>query len=140
MVEEKEGKKDFVVKDRRIFAEENKDAEEKESAPVQEEKEAETKGAKEEQAAETQEPPPPLPEMNFATFVASLNASALLQLGAIEDPTTSTKSKTLPMAKQTIDILSMLQDKTVGNLSEEEGNLLKNVLYDLRMMYVKEKR
>ena len=44
------------------------------------------------------------------------------------------------MAKQTIDILSMLQEKTVGNLSEEEENLLKNVLYDLRMMYVKAKQ
>jgi hypothetical protein len=43
------------------------------------------------------------------------------------------------MAKQTIDILSMLQEKTTGNLSEEEENLLKNILYDLRIMYVKEK-
>ena len=139
MPEENEGKKDFVVKDRRIFAEENQDAEE-ESASAQDEKEAETKAANQEEAAETQEPPPPLPEMNFATFVASLNASALLQLGAIEDPTSGTTNKNLPMAKQTIDILSMLQEKTVGNLSEEEGNLLKNVLYDLRMMYVREKQ
>jgi hypothetical protein len=72
--------------------------------------------------------------------VASLNASALLQLGLIEDPTTGQKNKNLPMAKQTIDILSMLQQKTAGNLSEEEGNLLKNILYDLRIMYVKEKK
>jgi hypothetical protein len=72
--------------------------------------------------------------------VASLNASALLQLGAIEDPTTGQKNKNLPMAKQTIDILSMLQEKTEGNLSEEEENLLKNILYDLRIMYVKEKQ
>ena len=139
MAEEKEDKKDFVVKDRRIFSEETKDAEE-ESASAQDEKEAETKEASQEKDAESQEPLPPLPEMNFATFVASLNASALLQLGAIDDPTSGTKNKNLPMAKQTIDILSMLQEKTVGNLSEEEGNLLKNVLYDLRMMYVREKQ
>ncbi len=44
------------------------------------------------------------------------------------------------MAKQTIDILNMLQEKTAGNLSEEEENLLKNILYDLRIMYVKEKQ
>jgi hypothetical protein len=43
------------------------------------------------------------------------------------------------MAKQTIDILSMLEEKTAGNLSNEEKNLLKNILYDLRLMYVKEK-
>ena len=89
---------------------------------------------------EAQEPPPQFPEINFATFVASLNASALLQLGAIEDPTTGTKNKNLPMAKQTIDILSMMQEKTAGNLSQEEENLLKNILYDLRLMYVKEKQ
>jgi hypothetical protein len=44
------------------------------------------------------------------------------------------------MAKQTIDILSMMQEKTVGNLSQEEENLLKNILYDLRLLYVKEKQ
>jgi hypothetical protein len=78
--------------------------------------------------------------MNFATFVASLNASALLHLGAIEDPSSGAKNKNLPMAKQTIDILNMLEEKTAGNLSEEEENLLKNILYDLRIMYVKEKQ
>jgi hypothetical protein len=142
MPEEKEEKKDFVVKDRRIFAEKNLDDEEREEkeAPAAEEKtEAETKEADEKPDAEDQEPPFQFPEINFATFVASLNASALLQLGAIEDPTTGTKNKNLPMAKQTIDILSMMQEKTTGNLSEEEENLLKNILYDLRLMYVKEK-
>ena len=140
---EKEEKKDFVVKDRRIFAEKNLDDEEKEEkeAPAAEEKtEAETKAADKKPDAADQEPPHQSPEINFATFVASLNASALLQLGVIEDPTTGTKNKNLPMAKQTIDILSMMQQKTTGNLSEEEENLLKNILYDLRLMYVKEKR
>jgi hypothetical protein len=143
MPEEKEEKKDFVVKDRRIFAEENLDDGEKEEkeAPAAEEKtEAETKEADEKPDAGDQEPPLQFPEINFATFVASLNASALLQLGAIEDPTTGTKNKNLPMAKQTIDILSMMQEKTAGNLSEEEESLLKNILYDLRLMYVKEKQ
>ena len=143
MPEEKEEKKDFVVKDRRIFADEATDDGEKEdkAAPAAEEKaEAETQEESETPDAEAQEPPPQVPEINFATFVASLNASALLQLGAIEDPTTGTKNKNLPMAKQTIDILSMMQEKTAGNLSEEEENLLKNILYDLRLMYVKEKQ
>ena len=143
MPDEKEEKKDFVVKDRRIFAEENLDAREKEEkeAPAAEEKtEAETKEADEKPDAGDQEPPLQFPEINFATFVASLNASALLQLGAIEDPTTGTKNKNLPMAKQTIDILSMMQEKTTGKLSKEEENLLKNILYDLRLMYVKEKQ
>lgn len=143
MPKEKEEKKDFVVKDRRIFAEENLDAgqkEEKKAAAADQKKEAANKEADKKPAAEAEEPPLQFPEINFATFVASLNASALLQLGAIEDPTTGTKNKSLPMAKQTIDILSMLQTKTAGNLSEEEENLLKNILYDLRLMYVKEKK
>ena len=145
MPEENEEKKDFVVKDRRIFAEgepvaeEKDEKEEKETAPADEKKEAETKAAGEEPAAEEQEPPLQFPEINFATFVASLNASALLHLGAIEDPSSGTKNKNLPMAKQTIDILNMLQEKTSGNLSTEEENMLKNILYDLRIMYVKEK-
>ena len=142
MPEEKEGKKDFVVKDRRIFAEENRDAEpkeEKEIPPGEKEEAAKPDEADKEPDAETQEPPPQFPEINFATFVVSLNASALLNLGAIEDPASGAKNKNLPMAKQTIDILSMLQEKTAGNLSEEEESLLKNILYDLRMMYVKEK-
>ena len=143
MPEKKEEKKDFVVKDRRIFAEENLDKEEKseKEAPAAEEKKAaETKEADKKPDAEAQEPPLQFPEINFATFIASLNASALLQLGAIEDPTTGTKNKNLPMAKQTIDILSMMQEKTAGNLTQEEENLLKNILYDLRLMYVKEKQ
>ncbi len=143
MPEEKEEKKDFVVKDRRVFAKENLDAEpkeEKETPPAEKEKEAKADETGKEPAAETQEPPLQFPEINFATFVASLNASVLLHLGAIEDPSSGTKNKDLPMAKQTIDILSMLQEKTAGNLSEEEENLLKNILYDLRIMYVKEKQ
>ena len=154
MAEEKEEKKDFVVKDRRIFAGDAGDdgqkedkaapsAEEKAEAEAQEQKEkpdAEAQEQKEKPDAEAQEPPPQFPEINFATFVASLMQSALFQMGAVEDPTTGTKNKNLPMAKQTIDILSMLQEKTAGNLSQEEENLLKNILYDLRLMYVKEKQ
>lgn len=136
-----EEKKDFVVKDRRIFAQEPQKEEEKieeETSPGSATQEEETTEPREmESAAESQEQPQ-LPEINFPTFVASLNASTLLHLGAIEDPSSGQKVKNLPMAKQTIDILSMLEEKTVGNLAKEEENLLKNILYDLRLMYVKE--
>ncbi|MDX1707137.1 MAG: DUF1844 domain-containing protein [Desulfobacterales bacterium] len=143
MAEEKEGKKDFVVKDRRIFADgniEDEKTDEKETPAAEADDASKTQEAADGSAEQQQEPPLQFPEINFATFVASLNASALLQLGAIEDPTSGQKNKNLPMAKQTIDILSMLQEKTAGNLSEEEDNLLKNILYDLRIMFVKEKR
>ena len=125
-----EEKKDFEVKDRRIFSQDGQQTESKDKeAP-------ETDTARPAGESDQQ---PPMPEINFSTFVVSLNASALLHLGAIEDPTTGEKDKNLPMAKQTIDILSMLKEKTSGNLSSDEENLLKSILYDLRMIYVKEK-
>ena len=82
---------------------------------------------------------PPLPNINFATFIFSLNSSALVQLGLMEDPMTGEKSKNLPLARQTIDIISMLEEKTRGNLDKDEAAMIKNILYDLRILYVKEK-
>ena len=144
-----EEKKDFVVKDRRKFSQDGQNAEAAENetpaAPKEEEQTAYSTGEnRETEAAETSptdgtDHQPPLPKIDFATFVVSLNASALLHLGAIEDPTTGKTGKNLPMAKQTIDILSMLAEKTAGNLAKDEENLLKNILYDLRIIYVKEK-
>ena len=126
MSEEKPG---FTVKDRRIFAEKDEDVKNKE---------AKKEPSKQEEAKD--EPQAPLPEINFATFIVSLNASALLHLGVMEDPIAGKKVKNLSMGKQTIDILGMLEEKTKGNLSKEEENLLKNILYDLRIIYVKEQK
>ena len=134
-------KKDFVVNDRRAFSEENQDGETQDteqSAESSPEVDAQAASATEESPAAEARQEPPLPEINFSTFVVSLNASALLHLGAIEDPTTGQTNKNLSMAKQTLDILHLLEEKTVGNLSTEETNLLKNILYDLRIIYVKE--
>ena len=145
-----DNKKDFVVKDRRKFSEDNREddtqtkAQSAESSPEVEAQasssaeKSEATGAQTEPSAADAGQEPPLPEINFSTFVVSLNASALLHLGAIEDPTTGQTNKNLVMAKQTIDILNMLEEKTVGNLSTEESNLIKNILYDLRIIYVKE--
>jgi hypothetical protein len=80
-----------------------------------------------------------LPDINFSTFIMSLNASALMHLGVIDDPTTGSRSKNLVVAKHTIDTLAMLQEKTQGNLTDDENNMLLNILSDLRMMYVREK-
>jgi hypothetical protein len=81
-----------------------------------------------------------LPKIDFATFVLSINSSVLVQLGLIEDPGSGGKTKNLPMAKQTIDMLAMLEEKTKGNLTSDEESILKNILYELRMLYVKETR
>lgn len=77
-----------------------------------------------------------LPEVDFGTFVLSLASSALMHLGEIANPETGEQAASLPLAKQTLDILGMLRDKTRGNLSKEESELLDNLLYDLRMKYL----
>lgn len=80
-----------------------------------------------------------LPKIDFSTFVLSINSSALVQLGLLEDPASGQKTKNILMAKQTIDLLAMLEEKTQGNLTSDEANILKNILYELRMLYIKEK-
>jgi hypothetical protein len=132
--------KDFIIKDKRIFAEGSKDREpEKQKAEPETEKPkdktVEDEAPKEKERTEYQ-----LPEINFATFIFSLNHSVLVHLGATEDPMTGKKEKNLSLAKQTIDILGMLEEKTQGNLTKDEEIMLKNMLYDLRMIYIKEKQ
>ncbi len=132
-------KKGFIIKDKRIFSEEDKEQKEKEDKAEPPKEEAEARESEEAAEPEEAEADYQLPEINFATFIFSLNTSVLVQLGVIEDPSTGKKVKNLVLAKQTIDILGMLEEKTRGNLTEDEENMLKNILYDLRMIYVKEK-
>ncbi len=131
-------KKDFVIKDKRIFAEGNEDrpTKEEEKKPLDDatSEESESAEAQEQEAEDYQ-----FPEINFATFIFSLNHSVLVHLGVMDDPSTGKKVKNLPIAKQTIDILGMIEEKTKGNLEEDEEKMLKNILYDLRMIYIKEK-
>ena len=82
---------------------------------------------------------PALPAIDFSTFIMSLNASALVHLGVIDDPMTGQRVKNLPLGKQTVDMLRMLQEKTRGNLTEEESKLLQGILYDLKIAYVRQK-
>ena len=75
-------------------------------------------------------------EMDFGAFVMSMAHSALVHLGELEHPDAGQRATNLALAKQTIDILGMLRDKTRGNLTEEEARLLEHLVYDLRMKYV----
>jgi hypothetical protein len=127
--------KGFTVKDRRVFsADEPAAAEDKPAAS--ESPQPKTGRSVGDDSGQAQAP---LPQINFPTFIASLNASALVHLGVIEDPVSGKAEKNLPMAKQTIDILSMLQQKTAGNLTSDEDSMLKSILYDLRILFVREK-
>ena len=77
-----------------------------------------------------------LPTIDFATFVLSLSHSALMHLGEAPHPDTNKVEANLPLAKQNIDLLGLLDDKTKGNLTGDEERLLAQVLFDLRMRYV----
>jgi hypothetical protein len=85
---------------------------------------------------EKQQPQQSLPEVDFATFVLSLGSSALIHLGEVPDAETGQAAPNLPLAKQSIDMLAMLERKTQGNLDEAEARLLSGLLYDLRIKYV----
>jgi hypothetical protein len=78
-------------------------------------------------------------EVNFASFVLSLSTSAMYHFGDFPDPVSKKAERNLAAAKQTIDILTMLKDKTEGNLDEGEKSLIDGMLFELRMRYVKEK-
>jgi hypothetical protein len=136
---EKEEDKGFVVKDRRRFSEDTEEAKaapaenaapepEKEERKIPEPGTQETSGKDRERG--------PFPEVSMATFIISLSSSALVHLGEIPEPETNQSHVDLPIAKQIIDTLGMLQEKTKGNLDQDEDRLLRSVLYDLRMRYV----
>lgn len=78
-----------------------------------------------------------LPQIDFSTFVLSLASSVMIHLGEIEDPDQKQAIVSLPMAKQTLNILALLQEKTRGNLEDDEDRLLTELLYDLRMKFVR---
>jgi len=98
-----------------------------EAAPEAAPEKGQAKGAK----------PENLPPLDFTSFILSLSSSVLMHLGVVENPVTKKTEKELPVARQTIDLIELLKDKTDGNLTEEEGKLMDNVLHELRMLYIK---
>lgn len=77
-----------------------------------------------------------LPSIDFATFILSLSHSALMHLGEAPHPDTDKVEANLELAKQNIDLLGLMEEKTKGNLTGDEERLLAQVLFDLRMRYV----
>ena len=78
-----------------------------------------------------------MPEVTFSTFVLSLNTSVLFHLGELADPETGQKTVNVDLARHAIDTLVMLEQKSKGNLADDEKELLKNILYDVKMRFVK---
>ena len=137
--EEKQEKRGFKVEDRRRFSESGETLTEAAdshhtggSAPSVAPASADT-------ASPRDAEPPPM-DLSFSTFVISLSTQALAHLGEIEDPVERRRTIDLGAAKQLIDILGILKDKTKGNLDTMEAGLLDKVLYDLRLCYVERVR
>lgn len=82
------------------------------------------------------EAPPSGPPVTFSSFVFSLGTSSLMLMGETLDPHQPAMEVNLPQAKEMIDILSMLEEKTKNNLSTEEASVLRDMLYTLRMKFV----
>lgn len=78
-----------------------------------------------------------MPEVTFTSLILSLNTTALLHLGELAHPETGERKADLELVKHTIDTLVLLRDKTKGNLEGSEAELLTNILYDLKMRFVK---
>lgn len=78
-----------------------------------------------------------LPPLDFSTLILSLSTSVLMNLGVVENPVTKTKEKEPAVARQTIDLIELLKEKTKGNLTDQESKLLDDVLAELRLWYVK---
>ena len=82
------------------------------------------------------QPTEAMPQVTFSTFVLSLCSSAMVHLGEVPEPSTGQLMEDRMMAKHTIDILTMLKEKTAKCLDESEAKLLDDILYELRMKYV----
>ena len=136
--EDEQPSRGFKVEDRRRFVDDT------ESARAQDVKteEADTRAQPAAAAAGPAEAPPHAEahqEINFTTFVMGLTTQALMHLGEIADPG-DPHAPDLAAAKQMIDLLGILRDKTTGNLDAAEEQLLASMLYDLRMRYVEVSR
>jgi hypothetical protein len=138
---------DFTVSDRRHWARERREEPseaEGEAAPPPPPPEVEPPPRAEEVSGEAAPPPheaeaPPgeLPPADLSYLVVFLATQAMLCLGEYPDPETGEKvEENLPGAKHAIDLLGVIQEKTQGNISDEEQRLLEGVLYDLRIRYV----
>ena len=127
MTEDQTKEKDFKVEDRRTSS--GADGKEKNITSPE-------SGSGDEAAGPDLSKPGDALKVDFSTFVFSLFSSALIQLGDMADPISGAMDTNLTAAKQTIDIIDILREKTEGNLSEEENKLLENVSAELKWKYL----
>jgi len=131
----------FRITDKRAFTE---DGERQQSAPVEEPSKA---GEAPDSGKAPEAPlggPEALPgadiKIDFQSYIISYYTQGLVLLGEVPDPYTQKKEENLQGAQHIVDLLTLLQEKTKGNLSQDENQLLESVLYELRMKYMAKKK
>ena len=140
-----EDNKDFKVEDKRSYVrDESGDfvKRKNESPETQPSSGEEPPQEKPQESPGKEEQQIPLPELNFPTFILSLHTSGLVHLGELPDPHApeAQRDPNLSLAKQTIDLVAMLKEKTKGNLNDHETQLIDQVLFELRMKFVQAKK
>ena len=123
--------KSFTVHDRRRVKIDTESAETNRDAGIGD------GGRKARQASGSVEGSRHLPPVDFTGFLLGLSQMALIHLGELPDPGTGKPSVDLEQARHSIDILDMLEQKTLGNLTEEEATLLRTLEGELKLKYVK---
>lgn len=144
--DEKEQESEIRIKDRRRFTAEGEvrtpdgDTGEKQVKETPKAAPGDAAGQKQTDAPKNAQQGHHVPPMDFATFILSLASSVQIHLGLIANPQTGKQEKNVFLARETIDLLEMLKDKTKGNLTQDEERLFEHVLYELRMLYVEKSK
>ncbi len=126
----------FTVKDKRAFHE---DGATREEGPNPERDKGPTPDSKQAagESGAAGEPPPGTPgKIDFPSYILSYYTQGLVLLGEVPNPYTNKKEEDLESARHIVDLLGLLETKTKGNLTPEEGQLLESVLYELRMKFM----
>jgi hypothetical protein len=97
---------------------------------------AAAKNAEEASGQDAEQGPRDIPPAGFTSLINTIAMQTMMALGGVEDPETKKRYVDLAVAKYHIDTLTMLQEKTEGNLSDDEKTLLDRALYDLRTGFV----
>jgi hypothetical protein len=132
-MEDSEPNDGFIIRDKRCSSAET---EEKDKRPESAETAGETESAKPEAQPDSGRQDKAQGPVDFSTFIVGLANTALFQLGLIKGSESEGPEKDLPAAKQTIDFIGLLEEKTRGNLTEQEARIVKETLFQLRLAYV----
>jgi len=104
---------------------------------AQDERDESQKGFTLGESSSPEHAPDAIPKIDFSTFVISLGTSAMVHMGRVNDPEQGEPAEVnLVLARETIDTLEMLSEKTHGNLGAQEAKLIESLLYELRMQFV----